>query len=117
MRRAIQVTGVSKIALTKLDVLDGLKEIQICTHYEGADGERIERMPLDITFLGQSKPVYETVPGWNGHVTAECKVYEDLPPAAQDYVARLEKLLGVDIPIVSVGARRKLTILRQPSFF
>jgi adenylosuccinate synthase len=117
LRRAIQVAGVDKIALTKLDVLDGLKEIEICTHYAGPNGEKIDRMPLDLNMLEQCTPVYEKFAGWNGNSTAECKVYEDLPQAAQAYVARLEELLGVDIPIVSVGARRKLTILRQPSFF
>lgn len=116
MRRAIQVSGVSKLALTKLDVLDELKEIEICTHYEGPNGEKVERFPLDLNYLDQCRPVYEKIPGWNAP-TAECKAYEDLPKAAQDYVARLEELLKVDIPIVSVGARRKLTILRQPSFF
>ena len=116
LRRAIQVSGVGKIALTKLDVLDGLKEIKVCTHYEGPSGEKVERFPLDLSYLEECHPVYETVPGWNAP-TADCKVYQELPQAAQDYVARLEELLKVDIPIVSVGARRKLTILRQPSFF
>ena len=116
VRRAIQVSGVNKIALTKLDVLDGMDQIEACTHYEGPAGERIERMPLDLNYLKECKPVYEKFPGWNSS-TADCKVYEDLPPTAQDYVARLEELLGVGIPIVSVGAGRKLTILRQPSFF
>ncbi len=116
VRRAIQVSGTTKIALTKLDVLDGFDKIQVCTHYEDDTGKRIDYIPLDLSQLERCRPVYEEVPGWEC-CTAECKVFEDMPPAAQDYVHRIEKLLGVDIPIVSVGANRKLTILRQPTFF
>jgi adenylosuccinate synthase len=116
VRRAIQVSGVSKIALTKLDVLDGMEEISFCTHYADAKGRRQELMPLDLNLLEGMQPVYEKLPGWQCS-TADCTSYEQLPKAAQNYVARLEALLATDIPIVSVGAGRKLTILRQPSFF
>ncbi len=116
VRRAIQVSGTTKIALTKLDVLDGLATIDVCTHYEDDAGRRIERIPLDLNLLERTHPVYETVEGWNT-CTAECKTFEDMPKAAQDYVHRIEALLGVDIPIVSVGAGRKLTVMRQPTFF
>ncbi len=116
VRRSIEVTGVTKVALTKLDVLDGLDRIELCTHYEGPDGRRLEHIPLDQELLAQCRPVYEEAEGWQS-VTAECRDYHDLPLQAQKYVGRIEELLGVDIPIVSVGARRKLTILRQSSFF
>jgi adenylosuccinate synthase len=116
VRRSIQLCGVTQVALTKLDVLDQLAEIQVCTHYKGPTGEKLERIPLDPWLLEQSRPVYETLPGWR-QGTAHCKLFEDLPAASRDYVKRLEELLGVKIPIVSVGADRDLTILRKPSFF
>lgn len=116
VRRAIQVAGVDVIALTKIDVLDKLETIEICTHYEGPSGERLDYIPLELTDVEKCKPVYETVPGWKTS-TADCRTWEDLPEAARQYVNRLEKLLGVDMPVVSVGAKRKLTILRQPTFF
>ena len=116
VRRSIQVAGVTKVALTKLDVLDGLERIKLCTHYETPDGRRIDRIPMDLNLVAQCRPVYEDVAGWQCE-TAECRDYADLPPAAQVYVRRIEELLGVYIPIVSVGAGRKLTILRQSTFF
>ncbi len=115
-RRAIQVTGTTKLALTKLDVLDALESVSVCTHYAGPDGKRYDYIPLDLSLLEQCRPVYEEMPGWNS-CTAECKAFEDLPQAARKYVYRLEQLCKADIPIVSVGAGRKLTILRQPTFF
>ena len=116
VRRAVQVAGVTQVALTKMDVLDILDEIKVCTHYEGPGGERIERIPLDLNLLLECKPVYETLPGWKT-ATENCKAWGDLPKAAQDYVQRIEKLLGVEIPIVSVAPGRQDTILRRPSFF
>jgi adenylosuccinate synthase len=116
VRRTIQLCGVTQIALTKLDVLDQLPEIQACTHYEGPSGEKIERIPLDPLLLSRCKPVFETLPGWQSD-TSGCAMFEDLPQAARDYVGRLESLLGVKIPIVSVGAGRDLTILRKTTFF
>ena len=116
VRRSIQISGIGKVALTKLDVLDDLETIEICTHYEDDAGVRYDRIPLDPNLLARCRPVYERMPGWQAS-TANCRGYDDLPPKARDYVARLERLLGVSIPVVSVGARRKLTILRQPRFF
>jgi len=116
LRRAIQVAGVTSIALTKLDVLDKMEEIKLCTAYTGPNGERIEHIPLDINILKKCTPIYETVKGWaTPSIAAES--YEDLPPAARAYVERIERLLGVEIEAVSVGAGRKLTILRRASFF
>lgn len=116
VRRSIQVCGVNEVALTKLDVLDDLPEIRICTHYEDASGERHERIPLDPGRLERCRPIYETRPGWQKS-TADCKSWEDLPTAARAYIVRLEELMRVDVSIVSVGAGRRLTILRKPAFF
>ncbi len=116
LRRSIQVAGITSFALTKLDVLDKLPEIKICTGYKSPSGERINLMPLDINILKGCEPIYETVKGWNTSL-ANADHYEALPKAAQNYVERIEDLLGVKIEAVSVGAGRKLTILRRASFF
>lgn len=116
VRRSIQVAGVTSIALTKLDVLDKVKEIKLCTHYEGPEGERVDLMPLGQTVLEQCRPVYETMPGWQ-EATSEARDYEDLPEAARRYVERIESLVGVRIEAVSVGAGRRRTIMRRTSFF
>lgn len=116
IRRSIQVTGVTSIALTKVDVLDKLEEIQVCTGYEGPGGEKLDMIPLDVNILRGCKPVYETAKGWNCS-TAGANEYKDLPREAKDYVERIEALLEVRIEAVSVGAKRKLTIMRRRSFF
>lgn len=115
LRRTVQVAGVTSIALTKLDVLDKMDKIQICTHYECPEG-RLELMPLDLLILQKCTAVYETMPGWNCS-TASAGSYEDLPAEARRYVDRIEELLGVKIEAVSIGAKRGLTILRRASFF
>jgi adenylosuccinate synthase len=116
VRRTVQVAGIDSIALTKLDVMDDLDEVRLCTHYEGPGGERLDRIPMAISTIERCRPVYESMPGWKTDISA-CEVYEDLPRAARDYVERIEELLGVRIEAVSTGARRQLTILRRPSFF
>ncbi len=116
LRRSIQVCGVTSIALTKLDVLDKLEEIKLCTAYKTPDGKRIEMIPMDLNLLKKCEPIYEAMPGWStpSHGAA---TYKELPKAARKYVERIEQLLGVGIEAVSVGAGRKLTILRKSSFF
>lgn len=116
VRRAIQVAGVTSIALTKLDVLDKMDEIQLCTHYECPEIGKVNLMPLDLNVLADCKPVYKTLPGWQASISG-AETYDDLPKAARDYVEFIEDLLGVKIEAVSIGAMRKLTILRRASFF
>lgn len=101
---ACMVNGVDKLVFTKLDVLDTLPEIKICTAYE-VDGIKTSDMPFDIT---EAKPCYETLPGWNCS-TEEVRCWQDLPPNAQKYLLRLEELIGGKIHIVSVGPKRDQT--------
>jgi len=115
VRRTVQVAGITSIALTKLDVLDGMEQIEVCTGYETSGGELLELMPLDPGVLQGCEPQYETLTGWNHEIIAE--TYDDLPEAARAYVERIEDLVGVKIEAVSIGARRKMTILRRSSFF
>jgi adenylosuccinate synthase len=113
VRYSVRVNGFESIALTKLDVLDPLLEIRVCTAYSYR-GERLEEMPSDVSVLEACEPIYETVPGW-GTPTKGVRDFALLPPAAQAYVERLAKLVGCEVGIVSTGPDRTETILRPRS--
>lgn len=106
-RYGITCQGADEIALTKLDVLDGYEEIEICTHYL-LNGKVINDFPF-TDVLEECKPVFEKVKGWNCDTT-KCRKKEDLPKEALDYIALLEKLCGCKIRYVSVGAERDACI-------
>jgi len=110
VRKAIQLSGVTRLALMKLDVLNGFDEIKICTAYE-IDGRKTDQFPTSAQDLERAKPVYETLPGWGFSPLDRCKTLPELPNEAQTYVQRLKSLCH-DIPIllVSVGADREETI-------
>ena len=107
-RYGIRCQGADEIALTKLDVLDGYEEIEICTHYE-LEGKVIDEFPF-TDVLDECKPVFEKVKGWNCDITG-CRRAEDLPREALDYIRLLEKLCGCKIKYVSVGAERDACIV------
>ncbi|WP_111979902.1 adenylosuccinate synthase [Algibacillus agarilyticus] len=114
MRRAIQLNSITGFCLTKLDVLDGLEEIKICTGYKLADGTITNVTPLDAEGYAAVEPVYESVPGWSDN-TFGVKVFDELPQAARDYIKRLEEICETPIDIVSTGPDRVETIvLRNP---
>ncbi|MDE7306544.1 MAG: adenylosuccinate synthetase, partial [Clostridia bacterium] len=102
-RYGIRCQGADEIALTKLDVLDGYEELEICTHYE-LDGKIIDEFPF-TDVLDYCKPVFEKVKGWNCDIT-KARKKEDLPKETLDYIRLLEKLCGCKIRYVSVGAER-----------
>jgi adenylosuccinate synthase len=112
LRHATLVNGVDSLAVTNLDGLDQIDPIQICTHYE-LDGQRIELPPATIPELERAVPVYETLSGWNVDISA-CRSWDELPEAARRYIGKLESLLGVQVSLISVGADRSQTILRDP---
>ncbi|MBN1297563.1 adenylosuccinate synthetase, partial [bacterium] len=105
------INGYTRVAVTRLDILDSLETIGICTAYELPDGSRTDRMPL-TPILARCRPVIEMVPGW-GESTRNCRVWDDLPRAAQDYVQRIEVMVDAPAPFVSVGPRREETIVRS----
>ena len=111
---AKRVNGLSGLALTKLDVLDGLETLKICTAYE-RNGRRIETMPSDPSILEACEPVYEEMPGWS-ESTVGCKNLDDLPQAARDYISRLEQLVGVKVAILSTGPDREETLILDNPF-
>ena len=109
VRYAVRVNGLDALAVTKLDVLDGLDEIPVCTGYR--HGERLlTEFPASRTVLAGCTPVYERLPGWS-RPTAGVRRYEDLPPEARAYLARIEELSGIPVAIVSTGSDRADTIL------
>jgi adenylosuccinate synthase len=111
VRYAVRVNGLDALALTKLDVLDGLPELQVCTAYT-CNGTTLTEMPGDYAQLAACEPVYETLPGWS-LPTQGAKRYDQLPREARAYVARLEEITGVPAAIVSTGSGRDETILRE----
>jgi adenylosuccinate synthase len=111
VRYAVRVNGLDALALTKLDVLDGLPELQVCTAYR-CRGNTLTEMPGDVAQLADCEPVYETLPGWRAP-TAGARRFDDLPAEARRYVARLEEITGVPAAIVSTGSAREATIVRH----
>ena len=108
-RYAVEVNGLDCLAITKLDVLDELDEIQVCVAYELAS-ERIEHFPCSSEDFARCRPIYRSLPGWQTS-TADCRRLEDLPPAAMAYLRFLAELMEVPIAIVSLGASRDQTIV------
>ena len=100
--------------MTKLDVMDELAEINICTAYE-LDGQRLDVPPIDSDAFEACKPIYETVAGWQSS-TQGIKQYDDLPEAAKAYLNRLSSLLDVPIALISTGPDREETIEVRPLF-
>jgi adenylosuccinate synthase len=113
-RFAAQVAGVTGLVLTKLDVLDGLPELKICTGYQ-AEGRVLNTVP-PLRTLRKVEPVFETVPGWEGS-TAGARSMAELPEDARRYIRRVEELVGVKVVILSVGPERSATFgcVEQPS--
>jgi adenylosuccinate synthase len=111
LRFAARVNGMTSIAMTKLDVLTGMPELQLATGYR-LDGEVIDEPPFEG--LERVEPIYETHAGWTEDVT-HCRTLEELPANARKYLARIEELVGCPIGIVSVGPDREQTIgLTEP---
>ena len=110
LRETVRLAGPTGIALTKLDVLGGLKELKICTGYEYRGGT-IPVVPQEENGLAHVTPVYESMPGWDEDISG-ARRFEDLPKATRDYVRRIEELLDTPVSIVSVGPDRAQTLFR-----
>lgn len=113
LRRSHQLNSFSGLCITKLDVLDGLSTVKICTGYK-LHGKPVAYPPIDTDLFAECEPVYEEFAGWK-ESTAGIKQFKDLPQNAQKYLLALEKLAGVPIDMISTGPDRKETImLRNP---
>ena len=108
-RYAVRINGLDCLAVTKLDVLDDLDEIKVCTAYE-LDGQVVRDFPSDARAFARAIPIYETLPGWK-QSTSECKTVEELPLEAKEYLKFLADLTGTPIAIISLGASRGQTII------
>ncbi len=113
LKRSIQINGVSGLCVTKLDVLDGIEEMKICTGYR-IDGRLSDILPVGADDLERCEPVYESLPGWK-ESTVGVKSFEALPKEAQAYLKRMESLCDVPVDMISTGPDREETIvLRHP---
>ena len=110
-RYAARVNGFTDYFLTKLDVLTGIGEIPICVAYD-VDGVRHDEMPMTQTEFHHAQPIYETMPGWEEDITG-AREFGDLPPAARDYVLRLEELAGCHMSYIAVGPGRDQNVVRR----
>lgn len=114
LKRSIQINGVTGLCITKLDVLDGLKELKICTGYK-FNGLVVDLLPMGADEVADCEPILETMAGWESS-TVGARSLDHLPAAAQAYLARIESLCEVPIDIVSTGPERQETILRRHPF-
>ncbi|MGB3614554.1 MAG: adenylosuccinate synthase [Elainellaceae cyanobacterium] len=108
-RYAVRINGLDCLAITKLDVLDEMDEIQVCVAYD-IDGETCRDLPSNARQFACCRPIYQTMPGWQ-QPTTHCRTLGDLPPAALDYLKFLAEQMEVPIAIVSLGASRDQTII------
>jgi adenylosuccinate synthase len=113
LKRSAQVNGLSGLCITKLDVLDGIDELKLCTGYT-LDGHVTDILPMGAEEISRCVPIYETIPGWSQSSVGVTK-YEQLPAAAQHYLRRIEEITGVPIHMISTSPDRDHTILlRNP---
>ena len=114
VRQVVKVSGIDGIALTKLDVLDGFKEIKLCVGYE-LDGQRLDRLPAGQNSQARVKPIYESFEGWTGS-TRGARKYADLPAQAVKYVRHIEELIECPVTLLSTSPERDDTILMRDPF-
>ncbi|WP_272979312.1 adenylosuccinate synthetase, partial [Desulfurella multipotens] len=109
VKYAIMVSGIDEIAMTKIDVLDGLDEIKVCIAYE-LDGKTIDYMPALNSEFEKVKPIYKTFKGFSG--TKGINDYSKLPKEAKNYIEEIEKIINTKISIIATGTDRSDTIFR-----
>jgi adenylosuccinate synthase len=114
VRQAIKVGGITGIALTKLDVLDGMAEIKVCTRYR-IDGMEVDYLPAEMSRQARIEPVFEVFEGWS-ESTQGARSYADLPATAIKYIVRIEELIGAPVAMVSTSPEREDTILVKDPF-
>ena len=114
LKRSAQVNGLSGLCITKLDVLDGLSELQLCTGYQ-LDGEHIDILPLSAEDIARCQPVYETMPGWSDSTVGVTR-YDALPINARLYLQRIEHVTGVPVHVISTSPDRDHTIMVRHPF-
>lgn len=116
IRRAIQINSINSLCLTKLDVLDELKEIKICIAYQDINGDFLKNTPCTLEKWKEVKPIYELLPGW-GKNTYGITEFKSLPKEAINYINKIENLLKIPINFISTGPNRNNIILKKSSIF
>jgi adenylosuccinate synthase len=114
VRQAVAVSGVTGIALTKIDVLDGLETVKVCTGYR-IDGRHFSYLPPHTADQQRVEPIYEEMEGWTG-TTAGARSWADLPAQAIKYIRRVEELIRCPVALVSTSPERDDTILVRDPF-
>jgi adenylosuccinate synthase len=114
VRQTVRTSGINGLALTKLDILDGLAEVKVCVRYR-LQGREIDYLPAGEHAQARVEPVYETIPGWQ-EPTARARSWAELPAAAIKYVRRIEELIGCSVALLSTSPEREDTILMQNPF-
>ncbi len=114
VKQAVATNGITGIALTKLDVLDGLEEIKICVGYK-LDGKTVDYLPASQGTQARVEPIYETLPGWKG-TTVGARTWKELPAEAVKYVRHVEELIGCPVALLSTSPEREDTILVHDPF-
>ncbi|NMG64833.1 adenylosuccinate synthase [Azoarcus indigens] len=114
LKRSIIINGVTGLCITKLDVLDGLEELKLCTGYQ-LDGKRTDLLPMGAEEVTRCEPIYETMPGWSGS-TFGAQTWDALPQEARAYLHRIEEICEIPIDVISTGPERDETILRRHPF-
>jgi adenylosuccinate synthase len=116
VRHSVRISGITGLALTKLDVLTGIDPLKICVGYRTPEGEVFsETMPAHLSVLGRCEPVYEELPGWTENI-GDARVIGELPKNTRKYIERLEALADTKLVMVSVGAGRNETIVTRNPF-
>jgi adenylosuccinate synthase len=114
VRHAVRVNGITRLALTKLDVLDGVNPLRVCVAYR-VKGKIVKEFPPSRLDQAVAEPIYKNVPGFSGPVKGMTR-YDSLPPAAQAYVRFLEKEVRIPMTLISMGRSRDETIVRDKNF-
>ncbi|MEG0762074.1 MAG: adenylosuccinate synthetase, partial [Chryseobacterium sp.] len=115
LKHACMINGINNLVITKLDVLTGIENLKIVTHYKTEDGKIIDYFTSSTEKLYNYEPIYQDLPGWKEDLT-KVRSYDELPDTAQKYIEFIEKYLGINVYLVSVGPERSQNIIRKELF-
>ena len=113
LRYAARLNSLSRLAITKLDVLSGLDRVRLCTSYRGVEGAEFDTFPYHQSVLHRAEPVYDELPGWNEDI-GRCRSLDELPRAARGYLDRIAEVTGVSVALVGVGPGRDQVVWAEP---
>jgi adenylosuccinate synthase len=113
LRYAARLNSLTRLVITKLDVLSGLDRLRLCTSYHGVEGAEFDTFPYHQSVLHRAEPVYEELPGWSEDI-GDCRSLDELPAAARDYLDRIAQLTGVPVALVGVGPGRDQVVWTEP---